>query len=111
MQKKFWENVKTFARKDGQIWDISKEQWLEHFKKEFDVDNVHVEEDADVTFEQNIDDDDIKDEILNKNISPEEIIEAIHKLKNNQAAGPDGIIPDIFKHSCKTHYTISCLII
>jgi hypothetical protein len=100
--RKFWENVKKFARKDRQIGDISEEQWLEHFKKVFAVDNVDVEEDADVTFEQIIDGGDINDDILNKNITPEEVIEAILKLKGNKAAGPDGIIPEIFKHSCKS---------
>ena len=95
-----WENVKKkFARKDRQLGNISEEKWLEHFKKVFDVDNVDVEEDADVTFEQNIDGEDINDDILNKNISPEEVIDAIHKLKGSKAAG---IIPDIFKHSCKS---------
>ena len=35
-------------------------------------------------------------------LSPEEVIEAIHKLTGNKAAGPDSIIPETFKHSCKS---------
>ena len=92
----------TVCKKRQKIGDISEEEWLEHFKTVFAVDNVDVEEDADVTFEQIIDGGDMNDDILNKNISPEEVIEAILKLKGNKAAGPDGFIPEIFKHSCKS---------
>ena len=68
LQEIFGKMFYKIARKDRHIWDISEEQWLEHFKKVFDVDNVDVEEDADVTLEQNIDVDDINDDIFNKNM-------------------------------------------
>ena len=35
---------------------------------------------------------------LNSNISPKEVTEAIHHLKANKAAGPDGIFPEVYKH-------------
>ena len=36
---------------------------------------------------------------MNSDISPKEVIEAIHHLKANKAAGPDGIIPEVCKHA------------
>ena len=35
--KPFWRNIKKFTTKTRQVSDISDEQWLEHFKKVFDV--------------------------------------------------------------------------
>ena len=39
------------------------------------------------------------DDFLNSDISPKEVTEAIHHLKANKAAGPDGIIPGVYKHA------------
>ena len=36
---------------------------------------------------------------FNSDISPKEVNEAIHHLKANKAAGPDGIIPEVYKHA------------
>ena len=40
-----------------------------------------------------------EDDLLNSDISPKEVTEAIHHLKANKAAGPDGIIPEVYKHA------------
>ena len=40
-----------------------------------------------------------EDDFLNSDISPKEVTEAIHRLKANTAAGPDGIIPEVYKHA------------
>ena len=41
-----------------------------------------------------------EDDSLNSDISPQEVTESIDHLKANKAAGLDGIIPEVFKHSC-----------
>ena len=41
-----------------------------------------------------------EDNSLNSDISPQEVTESIDHLKANKAAGLDGIIPEVFKHSC-----------
>ena len=41
-----------------------------------------------------------EDDSLNSDISPQEENESIDHLKANKAAGLDGIIPEVFKHSC-----------
>ena len=40
-----------------------------------------------------------EDDFLNSDISPKEVTEAIHHLKANKAAGPDGSIPEVYKHA------------
>ena len=40
-----------------------------------------------------------EDDFLNSDISPKEVTEAIYHLKANKAAGPDGIIPEVYKHA------------
>ena len=37
---------------------------------------------------------------LNSDISLQEVTESTDHLKANKAAGLDGIIPEVFKHSC-----------
>ena len=41
-----------------------------------------------------------EDDSLNSDISPQEVTESIDHLKANKAARLDGIIPEVFKHSC-----------
>ena len=45
---------------------------------------------------------------LNSDISPQEVTESIDHLKANKAAGLDGIIPEVFKHSCDKMYLFLC---
>ena len=63
-------------------------------KKMFDVNRVEQESDANTcslhTLEINWNSY-TEDDYLNSNISPKEVTEAIHHLKANKAAGPDGI--------------------
>ena len=40
-----------------------------------------------------------QDDFLNSDISPQEETQGIHHLKANKAAGPDGIIPEVYKHA------------
>ena len=41
-----------------------------------------------------------EDDSLKSYISPQKVTESIDHLKANKAAGLDGIIPEVFKHSC-----------
>ena len=51
--------------------------------------------------------DDVFDEILDADITAEEVKAAIRHLKNGKAAGPDGIIGEILKAAEKSSF-ISC---
>ena len=82
--------------------DISDEQWLEHFEKVFDVKGMEQDTDDEIsssyTTESNRNSC-AEDDSLNSDISPQEVTESIDHLKANKAAGLDGIIPEVFKHS------------
>jgi hypothetical protein len=95
--KKFWRHIKTYSRKENQVSDISKDQWLEHFKTVF-----HTHEKSDKSSEPLLTNSERTDDVnatLNEVITAKEVEEALRHLKANKAAGPDGIIPEIFKHS------------
>lgn len=99
---KFWGTIKKFRTKTRQVNDISDDQWLEHFKKVFDANTVEQEADVEIIFstiapsDQNSS---MEDDILNSDITFQEVTESILHLKANKAAGADGIIPEIFKQS------------
>ena len=101
--KQFWRNIKKFTTKTRQVSDISDEQWLEHFEKVFDVKGMEQDTDDEIsssyTTESNRNSC-AEDDSLNSDISPQEVTESIDHLKANKAAGLDGIIPEVFKHSC-----------
>ena len=75
---------------------------LNILKKVFDVNSVEQGSDANIcslhTLEINWNSC-TKDDFLNSDISPKDVTEAIHHLKANKAAGPDGIIPEAYKHA------------
>ena len=81
-----------------QVSDISDEKWLEVF----DVNSVKQSSNANTcslhTLEINWNSC-TEDDFLNSDISPKEVTEAIHLAKANKAAGPDGIIPEVYKHA------------
>ena len=64
------------------------------------VNGAQPQQDSEVT-------DDVFDEILDADITAEEVKAAIRHLKNGKAAGPDGIIGEILKAAEKSSF-ISC---
>jgi hypothetical protein len=90
-QKDFWEAVRkvSFKRKQPKN-NIAIDVWFQHFRTllQPDVFGLPNEE---VIYE------DI-DNSMNRPISKEEVLLALRKLKNRKAAGPDGIIGELFKN-------------
>lgn len=96
----FWKNVKRFSRKSALRSDITNDQWLEHFKNVFNANNVaHVNESEEPTChsESHEGKTSPENETLNSGITLQEVKAAIDHLKANKAAGPDGVIPEVFK--------------
>ena len=99
--KAFWRNIKKHIRKDNQMGDITENKWVEHFKKVFNSDK-DTTEDEEVRSFTYTDEGDKEDHEFNEAITMQEVQDAINHLKTNKAAGPDGIIPEIFMHSSET---------
>ena len=101
--KQFWRNIKKFATKTRQVSDISDEQRLEHFDKVLNVEGLEQDTDDEMSSSYTTESKRYsyaEDDSLNSDISPQEVTESIDHLKANKAAGLDGIIPEVFKHSC-----------
>ena len=100
-QKQFWDTVRRVSNKRGQPANsISSETWFKHFKdlltkETHSVLPVNLNESEDETSN------------LNRPISEEEVSLAIRKIKNRKASGPDGIIGEILKHSCKNNLLLT----
>lgn len=101
--KKFWGSVKKFSSRGKQMGDISEEQWLNHFKRVFDAEEVQDNSSESFRFSESggfCETD--QNDLLDADITKEEVAESIQHLKAHKAAGPDGIVPEIFKHSAST---------
>ena len=100
-QKQFWNNVRKIGSKRRQpINTITTETWFNHFKTLLDRDAVtdHVVQLSQV--EEDLDS-------FNRPISKDEVILALRKIKNQKAAGPDGIIGELLKYTCENDLIIS----
>jgi hypothetical protein len=96
-QKLFWEKVNNISRnRKHNKNNINIQQWFEHFSKLLDKEYVDesnkTDDDDDVTTHDNL--------YFNRPISKEEVMLALRKLKFKKAAGPDGLVGEVFRHGC-----------
>ena len=93
-QKEFWNTVNRVSfKKKQQKSDINLHTWFQHFRSLLEVEVENSPENLhDVT-------DDASDCVINRPISKEEVLLAFRKLKTRKAAGPDGIVSELLKHS------------
>jgi exonuclease III len=91
--RSFWKTVKQFKKTKTNCTKLSNDDFLTHFKDLFSgVIDPGEHEDEHCGNPITADDD-----ILDVNISHEEVITAIHKLKCNKSAGIDGLVGEVFK--------------
>ena len=93
--KQFWKEVKSLNSKQNVQPAISKEAWANHFKAVLG----HTGNTNNHTLVANDEPTPFSVEELDKPITQSEIIEAIHNLKGNKAAGMDGITSEMLKLS------------
>ena len=92
--KEFWQEIRKHKQNKYTYNDISKLEWKEHFEKVF---NIGVSSQVDSTTEGITNE--TFDEILDSEITIEEIKRAIQHLKTGKAAGPDKILAEMLKAS------------
>ena len=91
---KFWSTLRSVRGKQLQSNAISKDVWYDHFKNVFQSDcNETACSDNDV----NVCTEEIN--VLNAAITDEEVQTAARLLKNDKAAGPDGLIGEFYKYA------------
>jgi hypothetical protein len=96
-QKEFWDTVRNIIPKRNKSSNhISADDWVLHFKGLLEHENCVV--DSHTTNDNNINAD-ANDLSLNRPIGKDEVELAVRKLKLKKAAGPDGLISEIFKNA------------
>ena len=91
-QQAFWQNMRKISKTEHQPYNsISEQDWFNHFEKVLQQDNQ--DQDSDDDFEN------CGSDVYDRPITREEVLLAIQRLKNGNAAGPDGIIGELLKHA------------
>ena len=86
--KRFWDTVLSVRPKSGGRSAITNEEWYNHFSSIFNSPPSESEDLGDAAFADN----EMNCETLNQPITVDEIKTAIRALKDQKAAGPDGLI-------------------
>jgi hypothetical protein len=94
-QQLFWEKVNNISRdRKHNKNNINIQQWFEHFSKllnkEYVDESINNDEDRDYITPDNL--------YFNRPISKEEVLLALRKLKFKKAAGPDGLVGEVFRY-------------
>jgi hypothetical protein len=95
-QYSFWDKVRKISIKGKTVRNtVTMETWFKHFKELLEKDDMR----EDVFVDDDYDDDDDENDVLNAEITRDEILLALKKLKCKKAAGPDGVIGEFLKYS------------
>jgi hypothetical protein len=96
----FWKYVDKLKVKvnNDPISNISPNEWLTYFKHLMNIDQVNKFTDSSMNFAEFVENYDMQ--LLNSNITTEEVLKAAKSLKNGKAGGPDGILNEMLKISC-----------
>ncbi|MCB4763941.1 MAG: reverse transcriptase family protein, partial [Sulfurovum sp.] len=105
--RKFWSTIKSIMKKEQHISSVTSQEWFDHFNKVLDCESLSV---SDNEVENNalastfgpVESVDTLDGV----ISVSEVQAAIKALKDNKAAGPDGLSSEFFRYSapCVLHF-------
>ena len=105
--RKFWSTIKSIMKKEQHISSVTSQEWFDHFNTILDCESLSV---SDNEVENNalastfgpVESVDTLDDV----ISVSEVQAAIKALKDNKAAGPDGLSSEFFRYSapCVLHF-------
>ena len=94
-QQDFWETLRKITPKKVSVHNtISNDEWHQHFKRVLEREHGVADCDIENDF---VEQDDLG--WLDSAITKEEVLNALKKMKNSKAAGPDGIICELLKYS------------
>ena len=97
--KKFWDTVRSVRPKSGGHSAVTSEEWYNYFSSIFNSLPSEPEPIAEDLGDAAFADNEMNCETLNQPITVDEIKTAIRALKDQKAAGPDGLIGESYKNS------------
>ena len=97
--KRFWGTVRSVRPKSGGHFAITSEEWYNYFSSIFNSPPSESEPTAEDLGDAAFADNEMNCETLNQPITVDEIKTAIRALKDQKAAGPDGLIGEFYKNS------------
>ena len=97
--KRFWDTVRSVRPKSGGHSAIKSEEWYNYFSSIFNSPPSKSEPTAEDLGDAAFADSEMNCETLNQPITVDEIKMAIRALKDQKAAGPDGLIGEFYKNS------------
>ena len=100
--KRFWSTLKSYIGRPVSQCEISSQDWYDHFATVFN-EGYSVANPDDTFFQENL----LEDvhiinpdcDLLEQQITHQEVLDAISVLKNNKSAGPDGISGEFYKYA------------
>ena len=105
--RKFWSTIKSIMKKEQHISSVTSQAWFDPFNKVLDCESLsvsdnEVENTALASIFGPVESVDSLDDV----ISVSEVQAAIKALKDNKAAGPDGLSSEFFRYStpCALHF-------
>lgn len=93
----FWAKInqlKNQAKEDPST-NISPTEWVNYFTELMNIKHVNNFSNIEAFIDNNY-----NSEILNMDVSTEEVLKAVRELKNGKASGPDGILNEMLRISC-----------
>ena len=100
-QDQFWKLIKQLNGGKYRCCRITAEEWYEHFVKLFEDNDSSHKELLSLSGSPNREPKQFDVSDLNSDITEDEIIGAIKKLKNNKATGPDLVMAEMLKSSVR----------
>ena len=97
--RSFWSRLKSTTTRGRRLENnITTEEWVDHFEKVLNPENVNIGQDDNNNIELEVDGqlDEIEDFIFNTDISEDEIRLAVKRFRKGKKPGPDCLLPEFF---------------
>ena len=93
----FWKEVRKHRKRRTLVNNIQTKEWLDHFDRVFNESTKNTVSDSNVESNDGIQEEETFDDILDCEITEQEVRNAIRHLKAGKSAGPDCILAEMLK--------------
>ena len=93
----FWKEVRKHRKRRTLVNNIQTKEWLDHFDRVFNESTKNTVSDSNVESNDGIQEEETFDDILDCEITEQEVRNAMRHLKAGKSAGPDCILAEMLK--------------